>query len=146
MPKPALVHAPETGTFSGSRNNSFIGKLVLYDLWAGKPRVYSYITSHQSTVACTAHPSTCTPVLAQTNALPYSFSAVVTGRSHTGLEGTGEPPSPTAHPARSFPHLVGTARTAVLEDDSCFSSPTFPSRCPLHTHAKIGMASCQLRA
>lgn len=76
--------------------------------------------------------STCTPVAAQTNSLSYSVSAVVTGRSHTGLEGTGEPPV-TAHPASSFPHLVGTARTAVLEDDSCFSSPTFPSRCPLYT-------------
>lgn len=134
MPKPALVHAPETGTFSGSRNNSFIGKLVLYDLWAGKPRVYSYITSHQSTVACTAHPSTCTPVLAQTNALPYSFSAVVTGRSHTGLEGTGEPPVPDCPSSEELPPPRGHSKNCSARRRQLLFLPNFSIPLPLaHT-------------
>lgn len=145
MPKTALFHAPETGTFSASRNSSFIGKLVLYDLWAWKPQVYSYITSHQSTVACIAHPSTCTPVLAQANPAAYSLSAVVTGRSHSGLEGTGEPPPCDCPSHKQLPPPRGHRKNCSARRQQLLFLPNFSIPLPL-AHAKIGMASCQLRA
>lgn len=142
MPRTALVHAAETGTFSGSRNNSFIGKLVLYDLWAWKPSLFLHHTSSEYCCLYSSsfhlHPSTCPNQ-------PPSLSAVVTGRSQAGLEGTGEA-LPCDCPFREqLPPPRGHRKNCSARRRQLLFLPNFFMPLPL-THAKIGMASCQLRA